>query len=253
MEESIRMEYINRRKNLIKYTKQIIPKIERKIARAISNKEGSQTSANMYSAQARQEFAREVRNLNRGTGYSTDFASTDALEKQALQASLESETSANAKSDLESAKESLLSLIKALSSSSLTNIESASSGTPGLDLKNGFGGIDLTDRMLNIKLERVGSFADLKMMLPGISNVEAIDLDKEFEQIQAMVSSSIRPSDTRILEFAAACYYKGEFDRRLTQVSSCVKAAHLADELLGRESSPALRLATMLPDALYGG
>ena len=115
------------------------------------------------------------------------------------------------------------------------------------------GGIDLTDRTMRIKLERVGSFADLKMMLPGISNVETIDLDNEFKQIQAMVSSSIRPSDSRILEFAAACYYKGEFDQRLTQVSSCVKAAHLADERLGKDSSDTLRLATMLPDALYGG
>ncbi len=64
-----------------------------------------------------------------------------------------------------------------------------------------------------------------------------------------MVSS--RPSDTRILEFAAACYYKGEFDQRLEQVSSCIKVAHLADERLGKESSEPLRLATMLPDALY--
>jgi len=113
------------------------------------------------------------------------------------------------------------------------------------------GGIDLTDRAMRIKLERVGSFSDLKLMLPGISNIETIDLDNEFKQIQAMVSSSIRPSDTRILEFAAACYYKGEFDQRLTQITDCIKNAHLADEGLSKESSDTLRLATMLPDALY--
>ncbi|MDO8748420.1 MAG: hypothetical protein Q7J72_04825 [Candidatus Omnitrophota bacterium] len=113
------------------------------------------------------------------------------------------------------------------------------------------GGIDLTDRAMHINLERVGSFADLKLMLPGISNMETIDLDNEFKQIQAMVSSSIRPSDTRILEFAAACYYKREFDQRLTQITDCIKNAHLADEGLGKDSSDTLRLATMLPDALY--
>ena len=109
----------------------------------------------------------------------------------------------------------------------------------------------MTDRVMHINLERVGSFADLKMVLPEIADHQAIDLDNEFRQIQAMVSSSIRPSDTRILEFAAACYYRGEFDDRLAQVSSCIKAAHLADEGLGQESSEALRLATILPDALY--
>ena len=113
------------------------------------------------------------------------------------------------------------------------------------------GGIDLTDRAMRIKLERVGSFASSALVLPEINNVETLDLDKEFEQIQAMVNSSIRPSDTRILEFAAACYYKGEFDQRLTQITDCIKNAHLADEGLGRESSEPLRLATILPDALY--
>src|SRR3989338_9196251 len=77
------------------------------------------------------------------------------------------------------------------------------------------GGIDLTDRAMHIKLERVGSFASSALVLPEIGNEETIDLDNEFRQIQAMVNSDIRPSDTRILEFAAACYYKGEFDQRL--------------------------------------
>ena len=113
------------------------------------------------------------------------------------------------------------------------------------------GGIDLTDRAMHIKLERVGSFASSALVLPEIGNEETIDLDNEFRQIQAMVNSDIRPSDTRILEFAAACYYKGEFDQRLTQITDCIKNAHLADEGLGRESSEPLRLATMLPDALY--
>ena len=134
---------------------------------------------------------------------------------------------------------------------------SSSSITSELEMdafpKNHLGGIDLTDRAMRIKLERVGSFASSALVLPEINNVETLDLDKEFEQIQAMVNSSIRPSDTRILEFAAACYYKGEFDQRLTQITDCIKNAHIADEGLGRESSEPLRLATMLPDALYGG
>ncbi len=253
LEESIRIEYISGRKNLIKYAKQIIPKIELKIKRANRDEEGSRASANMYNAQAKQEVNRELRNLRQGIGYSTDFASVNALEEQARQASAQAKQYANTGSNLESAKKSLSNLIKELSSSSPTNIETASLGIPGSDLKNGLGGIDLTDRMLKIKLERVGSFASSALTLPEINNVEALDLDKEFEQIQVMVSSSIRPSDTRILEFAAACYYRGEFDQRLAQVSSCIKSAHLADEISGRDSSEVLRLATMLPDALYGG
>ena len=137
------------------------------------------------------------------------------------------------------------------SSSSLVASQETSQDFATLKVKNVVGGIDLTDRAMHIKLERVGSFAELKLMLPGIRNVETIDLDNEFKQIQAMVSADIRPSDTRILEFGAACYYKGEFDQRLEQVSSCIKAAHLADEFLGKESSDTLRLATILPDALY--
>ena len=135
----------------------------------------------------------------------------------------------------------------------LTGVSSAIGTQEGVSVAQKRGGIDFTDRAMRIKLERVGSFASSALVLPEIANVEALDLDKEFEQIQVMVSSSIRPSDTRILEFAAACYYRGEFDTRLEQVSSCVKAAHLADERLGKDSSDTLRLATMLPDALYGG
>ena len=135
------------------------------------------------------------------------------------------------------------------------SIKSSSSITSELETdafqENSLGGIDFTDRAMRIGVEPMGSFADLKLVLPRISNVAAIDLDNEFKQIQAMAAATIRPSDTRILEFAAACYYKGEFDQRLAQVSSCIKAAHLADEGLGKESSDTLRLATMLPDALY--
>ncbi|MDO8748400.1 MAG: hypothetical protein Q7J72_04720 [Candidatus Omnitrophota bacterium] len=113
------------------------------------------------------------------------------------------------------------------------------------------GGIDFTGRAMRIGLEPMGSFADLKLVLPEISNVAAIDLDNEFKQIQTMASSGIRPSDTRILEFAAACYYRGEFSPRLGEITDCLQQAHFLDERLGRESSPTLRLATMLPEVLY--
>src|SRR3989338_7795354 len=113
------------------------------------------------------------------------------------------------------------------------------------------GGIDFTDRVMRIGLEPMGSFADLKLVLPRISNVAAIDLDNEFKQIQNMALSGIRPSDSRILEFAAACYYRGEFSPRLGEITACLQQAHFLDERLGRESSKALRLATMLPEVLY--
>ena len=97
----------------------------------------------------------------------------------------------------------------------------------------------------------MGSFADLELVLPKLSNVEAIDLDNEYKQIQIMASSAIRPSDTRILEFITACYYKGEFSQRLDEITACLRDAHALDERLGRESSQPLLLATLLPDALY--
>ena len=118
-------------------------------------------------------------------------------------------------------------------------------------MKSQVGGIDFTDRAMRMGLEPMGSFADLKLVLPQISNVAAIDLDNEFKQIQIMASSGIRPSDNRILEFAAACYYRGEFGPRLGEITICLQQAHFLDERLGRESSPTLRLATMLPEVLY--
>ena len=117
--------------------------------------------------------------------------------------------------------------------------------------RNPLGGIDFTDRAMRIGLEPMGSFADLKLVLPEIANAAALDLDNEFKQIQNMALSGIRPADTRILEFAAACYYRGEFNPRLGEITSCLQQAHFLDERLGRESSPTLRLATMLPEALY--
>ena len=116
--------------------------------------------------------------------------------------------------------------------------------------RNPLGGIDFTERAMRIGLEPMGSFADLKLVLPRISNVAAVDLDSEFKQIQAMALSGIRPSDTRILESAAACYYRGEFSPRLDEITACLQQAHCLDERLGRGSSPALRLATMLPEVL---
>jgi len=135
------------------------------------------------------------------------------------------------------------------------SIKSSSSITSELETdafqENSLGGIDFTDRAMRIGVEPMGSFAGLKLVLPRISNVAAIDLDNEFKQIQAMASSGIRPSDTRILEFAAACYYRGEFGPRLAEITACLQQAHFLDERLGRESSPALRLATILPEVFY--
>ena len=119
------------------------------------------------------------------------------------------------------------------------------------EAQNTFGGIDMTDRALHINFERWGSLADIEMELPKLSHVEAIDLDNEYQQIQAMASSGIRPSDTRILEFIAACYYREEFSQRLSEITACLKEAHALDEREGKESSETLRLATLLPDALY--
>ncbi|MDO8748398.1 MAG: hypothetical protein Q7J72_04705, partial [Candidatus Omnitrophota bacterium] len=134
----------------------------------------------------------------------------------------------------------------------LTVQPSASSSLQTIQKPAGpLGGIDFTDRAMRIGLEPMGSFADLKLVLPQISNVAAIDLDNEFKQIQIMATSGIRPADTRILEFAAACYYRGEFSLRLGEITACLQQAHFLDERSGRESSPALRLATMLPEVLH--
>lgn len=51
------------------------------------------------------------------------------------------------------------------------------------EVPNTFGGIDITDRTLHISFGRWGSLADIEMELPKLSNVEAIDLDNEYQQI----------------------------------------------------------------------
>ena len=71
------------------------------------------------------------------------------------------------------------------------------------------GGIDFTGRAMRLKIERVGSFADLKLVLPAVKNAQDIDLDKEFRQIEAIASSGLVPNSRRILELFSACYARG--------------------------------------------
>ncbi len=114
------------------------------------------------------------------------------------------------------------------------------------------GGIDLTDRMMNMKLERMGSFASTALVLPLVKGAQGLDLDNEFRQIEALASSGINPNSRRILELFSACYSRGEFGQRLPQIIFCLKAASAIQEAEAIDSDEDFRLALMLPEALYG-
>ena len=113
------------------------------------------------------------------------------------------------------------------------------------------GGIDFTGRAMRIKLERMGSFKDLSLVLPKVSNVEDINLDSEFTQIQSVIQTGIIPNSRRLLEFIAACYYRQELQDRLPEIISCLAEACKIEELNAVESKEDLRTALMMPDMLY--
>ncbi len=115
------------------------------------------------------------------------------------------------------------------------------------------GGIDLTDRFMHLKIERVGSFADLRLVLPEVKNAQDIDLDNEFKQIEAIASSGIVPNSRRILELFSACYSRGEFGQRLSQVISCLKASSAIQESLAIDSDDDFRLCLLLPEIFSDG
>jgi len=114
------------------------------------------------------------------------------------------------------------------------------------------GGIDFTDRAMFLKIERVGSFADLKLVLPRVKNAQALDLDKEFRQIEAIGSSGVVPNSRRILELFSACYARGEFGRRLPQIVSSLKSSSAIQESLAIDSDDDFRLAILMPEMLSG-
>ena len=117
-------------------------------------------------------------------------------------------------------------------------------------LERQVGGIDLTDRALHIKLERVGSFASTPLLLPQVKNAQNLDLDKEFEQIEALASSGIVPNSHRLLELFTVCHYRGEFGQRLPQIISCLKASSAIQEAEAIDSDEDFRLALMMPEVL---
>ncbi len=138
-------------------------------------------------------------------------------------------------------------IIKALEEKSKKIVSSAVEVTQ----KSGkWGGIDLTDRALHIKLERVGSFASTPLLLPQVKNVQDLDLDKEFEQVEALASSGIVPNSHRLLELFTVCHYRGEFGERLNQIISCLKAASAIQEAQAIDSDEDFRLALMMPEVL---
>ena len=90
------------------------------------------------------------------------------------------------------------------------------------------------------------------MVLPKVSNVETINLDGEFKQIEAIAASGICPSGRRLLELIAVCHYRGEFNRRLGQIISCLKASSAIQEAQAIDSDEDFRLALLMPEMLYG-
>jgi len=75
------------------------------------------------------------------------------------------------------------------------------------------GGIDF--RVIPMITQPMGNLSGLKLSLPRLTNIEKINLTEEFNQMRKMVAAGITPSGSRLKEYVAACYQKGELKEHL--------------------------------------
>ena len=75
------------------------------------------------------------------------------------------------------------------------------------------GGIDF--RVIPMITQPMGNLSGLKLSLPRLTNIEKINLTEEFNQMRKMVVAGITPSGSRLKEYVAACYQKGELKEHL--------------------------------------
>ncbi|MDO8662759.1 MAG: hypothetical protein Q7K98_06030 [Candidatus Omnitrophota bacterium] len=140
-------------------------------------------------------------------------------------------------------------------SSPLTNSETSSPvKTGGIDaslrsasMPEEVGGIDF--RVMNIVTQPLVASSSLNLKLPQSASLAKINLDEEFKQLQNMVSAGITPSGERIKEFMASSALKGEWDRRIPDIISCLMDVCRLEEDDVSDTPVAIREALIIADA----
>lgn len=104
------------------------------------------------------------------------------------------------------------------------------------------GGIDFrNDAMASSTVyEPMGSFKDLNLVLPVLSNsvLASIDPNKEIREIRNMVAQGIKPSGSRLKELVAACVQNGQITDKLSDIVTCiVDICELQEKDFGNEQS----------------
>jgi len=112
------------------------------------------------------------------------------------------------------------------------------------------GGIDF--RTLPMTIQPMGSFAELNFKLPQLTQAQLkqINIDSEMQQIRNMVQSGIIPSGQRIKELVAACIQKKEMNSQSDNLLLCLADTFKLEEENASESSPELREALVIVDAV---
>ena len=110
------------------------------------------------------------------------------------------------------------------------------------------GGIDF--RTMNYMVQPMGSFKDLRFMLPTLTSnaLERIDLDKELESLRDMVKAGMVPSGMRVKEYLAACFQKGKIEEKQDDLLVCLAEIYRLAEEENLETSPELRESLVIVD-----
>ncbi len=113
------------------------------------------------------------------------------------------------------------------------------------------GGIDF--RVMNIVTQPLVTSSSLNLKLPQSANLVKINLDEEFKQLQNMVSAGITPSGERIKEFMASSALKGEWDKRIPDIISCLVDVCRLEEDNVSDTPLAIREALIIADSVNIG
>ncbi|MFH0935572.1 MAG: hypothetical protein V1828_01730 [Candidatus Omnitrophota bacterium] len=135
----------------------------------------------------------------------------------------------------------------------LKEIEAGAAGPPMQDASSAMqaqdvvGGIDF--RVMNIITQPLVASSSLSLKLPQGANLAAIDLDDEFHQIQGMLAAGIIPSGERIKEIMASSALKGEWEKRIPEIISCLVEVCRLEEDNVAETPLAIKEAMIIADS----
>ena len=110
------------------------------------------------------------------------------------------------------------------------------------------GGIDF--RAMNYLVQPMGSFKDLRFMLPTLTSsaLERIDLDQELVALRDMAKAGMVPSGERVKEYLAACFQKGKIEEKQDDLLVCLAEIYRLAEDENLETSPELRESLVIVD-----